>query len=73
MSKILVIDSDNVIQQIAEILAEAEGDFIEHIANQVLGHKVTYKYDSQFEMLVLEEDDFVFPNLSPVKSLDSKH
>lgn len=55
------MDAENVIDQIAEILAEADGDFIEHIANQVLGRKVVYVEDSFFafadEMDVEEEEE----------------
>lgn len=43
------LSADEVIQQIAEILPENDGDFIEHIANQVLGRKVRYIEDSLFE------------------------
>ena len=43
-----VLSADDVIKQTAEILAEADGDFIEHIANQVLGRKVKYIEDSLF-------------------------
>jgi hypothetical protein len=40
--------TDEVIQLIAEVLAEADGKFIEQIANQVLTNKVEYIEDSQF-------------------------
>jgi hypothetical protein len=40
--------ADQVIQLIAEVLAEADGKFIEQIANQVLTNKVEYIEDSQF-------------------------
>jgi len=50
----VTLSADDVIKQIAEILSEADGDFIEHIANQVLGHKVVYLEDSIFEMEVIE-------------------
>jgi len=40
--------ADEVIDQISEILREADGDFIEHIANEVLGRKVEYDGDSLF-------------------------
>lgn len=43
------IDADDVIRQIAETLAEVDGDFIENIANQVLGKPVKYLEDSNFE------------------------
>jgi len=46
-----ILSADEVIQQIAEILPEADGDFIEHIANQVLGRKVKYIEDSVFEYI----------------------
>ncbi len=46
--KKIPLTADEVIEQIAEILKEADGDFIEHIANQVLGNKVKYKEDSVF-------------------------
>lgn len=36
------MSTDDVIQEISEILRETDGDFIEHIANQVLGNKVKY-------------------------------
>jgi len=43
------LTADEVIQQIADILPENDGDFIEHIANKVLGRKVRYVEDSIFE------------------------
>lgn len=43
------IDADMVIQQIVETLAEADGPFIEDIANRVLTHKVTYRKDMAYE------------------------
>lgn len=43
------ITCDEAIQQISEVLKEADGDFIEHIANQVLGRKVKYIGLSRFE------------------------
>lgn len=43
-----VLDADDVIAQIACALTEAEGDFIENIANQVLDRKVVYIADSLF-------------------------
>ena len=54
MSKRQLITADAVINQIAEVLHENDGDFIEHIANQVLGRKVRYIEDSIFEYV--EED-----------------
>jgi hypothetical protein len=49
MSKKETLSTAEVIQQITEILPEADGDFIEHIANQVLGRKVKYLEDDLFE------------------------
>lgn len=41
--------TDDIINQISEILAEADGEFVEKIANQVLSHRVRYLGDSMFE------------------------
>ena len=43
------MDSDEVINEIAEVLREGDGDFIEKIANMVLVPEVTYVGDSMFE------------------------
>ena len=40
--------ADEVIQMIAEVLAEADGKFIEGIANRVLVKNVKYVGDSMF-------------------------
>lgn len=48
MSKEL-LSTQELINEIAEILPENDGEFIEHIANQVLGQKVKYVEDSMFE------------------------
>lgn len=40
---------DEVIAEIAEVLAEADGEFLEGIANQVLSSPVRYIGDSLFE------------------------
>lgn len=40
--------TDEIIQEISEVLAEADGLFIETIANQVLSHPVQYFQDSLF-------------------------
>ena len=55
MSKKDKLSTDEVIQQISEILPQADGDFIEHIANLVLGRKVKYLEDDLFEY-VTERD-----------------
>jgi hypothetical protein len=44
-----VLSADEVIQQVSEVLPENDGEFIEHVANQVLGRKVRYLEDSLFE------------------------
>ena len=44
-----LLSADDVIQQIAEVLSENDGDFIEHVANQILGRKVKYIEDSLFQ------------------------
>jgi hypothetical protein len=41
---------DEVIKEIAEVLAEADGEFIENIANQVLSNHVAYIGDSEFRI-----------------------
>ena len=43
------LTSDEVINEIAEVLREGDGEFIEKIANQVLIPEVTYLGDSLFE------------------------
>jgi hypothetical protein len=48
--------ADEVIQMIAEVLAQAEGTFIEKIANQVLTQNVEYIEDSQF--VINREQEF---------------
>lgn len=42
--------ADEIIILIAETLTEADGKFIEGIANQVLTEKVTYCEDSLFQV-----------------------
>ena len=41
--------ADEVIKEISECLAEADGEFIEQIANMVLSNSVKYVGDSMFE------------------------
>jgi len=41
--------ADQIINDIGEVLAEASGDFIAQIANQVLTGEVVYQEDSLFE------------------------
>ena len=42
--------ADEVIQMIADVLAEADGEFIEKIAREVLSESVVYKEDSLFDI-----------------------
>jgi len=48
MTKTKTLSADEVLQQIAEILPENDGEFIEDIANRVLGRKVKYIGDDLF-------------------------
>jgi len=50
-------DVNILIQEIAEVLGEADGDFIEKIANQVLSHPVEYTEDNNFRQLQKKETD----------------
>ena len=50
------MNTDNILEQIRETLAEADDEFIEHIANQVLGRKVTFNDDTGFWMFVDAEE-----------------
>jgi len=45
----MIKTADEIIEEIAATLAEADGEFIENIANSVLSHTVTYREDSLFE------------------------
>jgi len=49
----MIKSAQEIIQDIVDVLNEADGEFIERIANQVLINKVTYKEDSIFHV-----DDF---------------
>lgn len=50
MSKrVKVLTADQVISEIAEVLSQASGEFIEEIANKVLTVPVKYQEDSLFE------------------------
>lgn len=45
----MIKTSDEVIQELAETLAQCSEEFIEEIANKVLTHKVRYIGDSMFQ------------------------
>lgn len=47
-----VLSTQEVINQIAEVLQESDGNSIEHIANEVLGKEVRYIEDDLFEYVV---------------------
>lgn len=59
MSTKTTLTADELIQEIAEVLAEADGKFLEVIASQILSARITYKEDSVFEKETLEDDEFV--------------
>ena len=44
------VSSEEVVKQVAEVLAQADGEFIQDIANAVLGNKVIYREDSLFDL-----------------------
>lgn len=46
--------SDEVIDEIAEVLRQGDGEFIEEIANKVLVPKITYIEDSMFTQEIEE-------------------
>lgn len=48
MSKIRYLTSDELINEIAEVLRQGDGEFIERIANLVLVPAVEYDGDSTF-------------------------
>ena len=48
------LSSDEVIHEIAEVLAQGDGEWIEQIANMVLAVPVVYKGDSIFEREIEE-------------------
>jgi len=45
-----ILTSDELINEISEVLREGDGEFIESIANQVLVGEVTYQEDSIFHI-----------------------
>jgi len=48
------LDSDELINEISEVLREGDGEFIEKIANMVLVPKITYIGDSIFEQEITD-------------------
>jgi len=48
------IDSDELINEITEVLRQGSGSFIEDIANRVLVPNVEYMGDSMFEQEIEE-------------------
>lgn len=49
--------ADEVIEMIAEVLNEADGQFIEDIANKIVSARVEYIEDSLFEVTYSGEDE----------------
>jgi hypothetical protein len=47
------LTADEVINEIADVLRESDGEFITEIANRVLSHKIVYKDDSLFVKEIL--------------------
>lgn len=47
---IAIESADDIIERIAHVLSEADGEFIEKIANQVLARNVKYQGDSLFRI-----------------------
>jgi len=45
-----VLTSDELINEISEVLREGDGEFIQNIASQVLVGEITYQGDSLFEI-----------------------
>jgi hypothetical protein len=45
---------DQLIAEIAEVLSEADGEFISDVANQVLSYRYKYIGDSTFELVTCE-------------------
>ena len=52
-----------IVEEISEALLEADGDFIQEIANEVLTHQVTYDGDSIFNQMIES------PGLSDLSSI----
>ena len=48
------LTSDEIINEIAEVLRQGDGEFIANIANQVLVPEVTYNEDSIFTQIIDE-------------------
>ena len=51
------MDTDTILEQIRDCLAEGDEEFVKHIANQVLGRKVTFNEDTGFWSFVNGEND----------------
>lgn len=49
------VDLDKLLQEMAEVMAQWDGESIERIANQVFTQRVTYIEDSTFEVEDSEE------------------
>ena len=56
------LTSDEVINEIAEILRQGDGEFITEIANRVLVPEVSYLGDSMFEQETIGEARILDPN-----------
>lgn len=53
----MIKTTDQIIQQIAEVLSQSDGKFIEAVANEILTNNVTYLGDSLFDDGEKDETD----------------
>lgn len=51
-----MFSNGEIIEQISDVLTECDGDFLEHIANSVLGRKVKYIGDGVFRYRDSEDE-----------------
>jgi len=55
-SKTLTIDIDQLLQDLAEVLGQADGEFVAEICNKVMTQKVVYIGDTLFEVEDKDEE-----------------
>jgi hypothetical protein len=54
--KTKTVDIDKLCQEVAEVLAQGEGEWIEEMANKILTHKVKYIGGELFEQDIPGDD-----------------
>jgi hypothetical protein len=59
MSTKIILTADELIQEISEVLDQADDKFLEVIAEQILSGRITIKEDGIFEKETLDDDEFV--------------